>query len=106
MYLSGMTPQGYCSSPGDDPTTLIAGGQDAHDVGHRVGQPGVAHGAVDDALGLGGEQGVEVVDGFDARHRPAVQADAAQLSGVVAHLLRRGDTHTGQLELRVGDEFG
>lgn len=23
MYFSGITPQGYCSSPGDDPTTLM-----------------------------------------------------------------------------------
>ena len=23
MYFSGITPHGYCSSPGDDPTTLM-----------------------------------------------------------------------------------
>ena len=75
--------------PGRRPDDVDAGGQDAHDVGHRVGQPGVAHRAVDDAVGLGGQQGVEVVDGRDAGDGTVVQADAAQLAGVLAHLLRR-----------------
>ena len=92
--------------PGRGPDDVDPGGQDAHDVRHGVGQPGVAHRAVHDALGLGGDQRVEVVGGFDAGVDGSVQADAAELSGVLAHLLGRRHVQGGQFELRVGDELG
>lgn len=80
---------------------IAAGRQDAHHVRHCVGQPGVSHRAVDDALGRGGQHRIQIVD----RRDPGLDTHPGEVAGVTAHLLGRGYTHRGQLERRVGHQL-
>ena len=97
MYLSGITCHGYCNTPGAEPTTSIPAVEDAANVGHGLGQPGVAHRAVHDAVGFGRDDRVEVIGRGDAgRH-----AQPGQFACVLAHLGVRRHPDAGQVEARV-----
>ena len=62
-------PRDTAARPGAEPTTSMPAAQELADVGHRLLEPDVAHRAVDDAVGLGGDDRVEVVGGRDAGRR-------------------------------------
>jgi hypothetical protein len=75
--------------------------QERADVGHRLLQPDVTHRAVDDTLGLGGNDGVEIIGRHDARR----DVQARQFTGVLADLRVRRHPDPRQLEALVENQL-